>query len=79
MWNLCRALHALWRSGPACGRWCSFGGACGNGDVHRWVEDWIQGHYPDKDVQILDCDVRTGRAMICVEMDGGHAMVGVPG
>ena len=27
----------------------------------RWVEDWIRGHYPGKDVQILDCDVRTGR------------------
>jgi hypothetical protein len=36
--------------------------------VHRWVEDGIRAHYPDKDVQILDCDVCTGRATICVEM-----------
>ena len=36
--------------------------------MHRWVEDWIRGHYPGKDVHILDCDVRTGRATICVEM-----------
>lgn len=36
--------------------------------VHRWVEDWIRENYPNKDVQILDCDVRTGRATICVEM-----------
>ena len=36
--------------------------------ARRWVEDWIRAHYPDKDVQILDCDVRTGRATICVEM-----------
>ena len=27
----------------------------------RWVEGWIRGHYPDEDIQILDCDVRTGR------------------
>ena len=46
---------------------------------HRWVRGWIRGHYPDEDVQILDCDVHTGRAMICMELDGGHAMVGVPG
>lgn len=71
-------LYALWRLGAAGGRWCSFGGACGNGDVCRWVEDWIRAHYPDKDVQILDCDVRTGRATICVEMgvcDGWCAWV----
>ena len=38
--------------------------------VHRWVEDGIRAHYPDKDVQVLACDVRTGRATICVEMGG---------
>ena len=32
--------------------------------ARRWVEDWTRGHYPDKDVQILDCDVRMGRATI---------------
>ena len=37
--------------------------------ARRWIEDWIRAHYPDKDVQILDCDVRTGRATICVEME----------
>ena len=47
--------------------------------ARRWVEDWIGGHYPDKDVHILDCDVRTGRATICMEMGGAHVMVGVPG
>ena len=45
--------------------------------ARRWAEDWIRGHSPDEDVQILDCDVRTGRATICV--DGGHVMAGVPG
>ncbi len=34
--------------------------------ARRWVADWTRGHYPDKDVQILDCDVRAGRATICV-------------
>ena len=29
--------------------------------ARRWVEDWIKGHYPDEDIQILDCNVRTGR------------------
>ena len=47
--------------------------------VRRWVEDWIRGHYPDKGVQILDCDVCTGWATICMEMGGDHVMVGVPG
>ena len=47
--------------------------------VHRWIEDWIGGHYPDKDVHILDCDVHTGRATVCMEMCGDHVMVGVPG
>ena len=47
--------------------------------ARRWVEDWIRAHYPDKDVQILDCDVRTGRATICVEMDGGLVMDDMPG
>jgi len=41
--------------------------------ARRWVEGWIRGHYPDEDVQILDCDVRTGRATICV--DGGHVIM----
>ena len=36
--------------------------------ARRWVEGWTWGHYPDKDVQILDCDVRTGRATICMVM-----------
>ena len=47
--------------------------------ARRWVEEWIRAHYSDKDVQILDCDVRTGRATICVEMDGDHVIDGVPG
>ena len=47
--------------------------------ARRWVEDWIGDHYPDKDVQAFDCDVRTGRAAICVEMDGNHVLAGVPG
>ena len=47
--------------------------------ARRWVEDWIRAHYPDKDVQILDCDVRTGRATICVEIDGDRVMDGVQG
>ena len=25
--------------------------------ARRWNVDWIRGHYPDKDVQILDFDV----------------------
>ena len=29
--------------------------------ARRWVEEWIRENYPNKDVQILDCDVRTGR------------------
>ena len=70
-------LHALWRSGSAGGRWCPFGGACGKGEVRRWVEGWIRGHYYDEDVQILDCDVRTGRATICKGMGSGHLMVGI--
>ena len=37
--------------------------------ARRWVEGWIRGHYPDEDVQILDYDMRMGRATICV--DGG--------
>ena len=45
--------------------------------ARRWVEDWIRGHYIKVDVQILDCDVRTGRATICVEM--GHVMAEVTG
>ena len=36
-------------------------------------------HYPDVDVQILDCDMRTGRATICVEIDGDRVMDGVQG
>ena len=32
--------------------------------ARRWVEGWIRDHYPDVDVQILDCDMRTGRATI---------------
>ena len=47
--------------------------------ARRWVEDWIRGNYPEKDVQILDCDVRTGKATICMEMGGDHVMVGVSG
>ncbi len=47
--------------------------------ARRRVEGWIRGHYYDEDVQILDCDVRTGRATICVEMDGDHVMAGVSG
>ena len=47
--------------------------------ARRWVEDWIRENYPDKDVQILYCDVRTGRATICVEMGGDHVMDGVSG
>ena len=47
--------------------------------ARRWIEDWIRGHYFDKDVQILDCDVRMGRATICVEMDGGLVMDDMPG
>ena len=46
--------------------------------ARRWVEDWIGGHCLNKDVHILDCDVRTGRATICVEMgvcDGWGARV----
>ena len=35
--------------------------------------------YPDKDVQMSDCDVCTGRVAICMEMGGDHVMVGVPG
>ena len=46
-------------------------------EARRWVEDWIRGHYPDKVVQNLDCDVCTGWATICVEKDGDHVMVGV--
>lgn len=33
-------------------------------NARRWVEDWIRGHYPDEDVQIFDCDVRSGGATI---------------
>ena len=29
--------------------------------ARRWVEDWIGGNYPNKDVQMFDCDVRMGR------------------
>ena len=44
--------------------------------ARRWAEDWIRGHYIDVDVQVLDCDVRTGRATICV---AGGGVDGVPG
>lgn len=47
--------------------------------AHRLVEDWIRENYPNKDVQVLACDVRTGRATICVEIDGDHVMAGVLG
>ena len=47
--------------------------------AQRWVVDWIKGHYPDKDVQILECDVHTDRATICVKIDGDHMMDVVPG
>ena len=41
--------------------------------ARRWVEGWIRGHYPDEDVQILNCEVRTGRAQIYV--DGGRVIM----
>ena len=47
--------------------------------ARRWVVGWIRGRYPDKDVQVLDCFVRTGRTTIRMEMGGDHVMVGVPG